>query len=72
MSGELMPLLVALLARAMKEGLKLTSVPSLTTDEREGILVECEQEGLAWLVGEDGTVYCDACGYVPDECRCDG
>jgi len=81
MAGELLPIVAELLRRGLSAGLKVT-----TSDEREGVLLEVEQEGLAWLVGEDGTVYCERCGYtpvtrpenwatpgsVPDACECDG
>lgn len=73
MASELLPLLAPLLARAAQEGLKVK-----VSDEREGVLIEAEQEGIAWLVGEDGTVYCDECGWrVLDEnggamyCHCE-
>lgn len=61
MASELIGLLAPLLARAAREGLKVT-----VSDEREGALIEVEQHGTAWLVGEEGTVYCDECGYKSD------
>jgi len=66
MAAELLPLIVSLLGKAAAEGLKVK-----VSDEREGVLVECEQEGVAWLVGEDGTIYCNACGYLAESCECD-
>lgn len=74
MAGDLISLLAPLLAQAAREGLKVK-----LGDEREGVLLEVEQEGLVWLVGEDGTVYCDDCGWVVLDtngarqgCSCEG
>lgn len=66
MAAELLPLIAELLARGVREGLKVK-----VTDEREGVLLEVEQEGLRWLVGEDGTVTCDECGWLADACSCE-
>jgi hypothetical protein len=65
MAAEFLPLLVEMLARAAKEGIKVK-----VSDEHEGVLIEADQEGLRWLVDPEGTILCDDCGFQVEGCEC--